>query len=267
MSDQPNATPAGWYPDPFGRYDHRWYNGAAWTADVSVDGGRFVDPLPLDVPRGPAVQFTPPAGVRGGSPYGGPTAVPHRPSRALAVLALIAGLVSITTGWMPIFFVIGAIAGVAAITLGAIARRRVAEGRAAGGGMALAGLVLGPIGLATCVIGVLLTGVLLRAVREYTEPGPVDVEVLSCEPDGRAVRITGTIENLDDEMHDYSLVVEIVDGRDVIDRDDVAIDDVAAGQQRSWERLVLTRGNTPDDPECEIFAVNGPFPFGLDPNP
>jgi oligoendopeptidase F len=42
---------------------------------------------------------------------------------------------------------------------------------------------------------------------------------------------------------------------------------VAAGEVRDWERLVLTRGNTPAVPECEIFAVNGPFPFGIDPNP
>ena len=38
------AYPAGWYPDPLGRFDHRWYDGARWTADVSLDGVRRVDP-------------------------------------------------------------------------------------------------------------------------------------------------------------------------------------------------------------------------------
>ena len=263
-SRSPDATPAGWFPDPLRRYDHRWYNGTSWTADVSIDGRRFVDPVPLDTPSTPAfAPGWPPAGAAPGvwvSP-----ATP--PSRTLAVLALISGLVAVTTGWMPIFFVFGAIAGVAAITLGIVARGRIRAGRARGSGMAVAGLVLGPIGLATCVIGVVLTGALLREVSEYTEPGPVDVEIVSCSAEGRSVRMTGTIENLDDETHDYSIVVEVLDDGDLIERDSTEVTGVAAGEVRDWERLVLTRGDTPAVPQCEIFAVNGPFPFGLDPNP
>ena len=38
------AYPAGWYPDPLGRFDHRWYDGTRWTPDVSLDGVRRVDP-------------------------------------------------------------------------------------------------------------------------------------------------------------------------------------------------------------------------------
>ncbi|MCX6522076.1 MAG: DUF4190 domain-containing protein [Actinobacteria bacterium] len=282
----PDTAPAGWYPDPLGRYDHRWYNGTAWTADVSVDGRRFVDPVPLDAPSNPThvAPVAPVAPVSGIAPSGsapfGPAGwppmgtahgvwvtPPSPPSRTLAVLALIAGLVAVTTGWMPIFFVLGAIAGIAAITLGIVARSRIRAGRARGSGMALAGLVLGPIGLATCVVGVVLTGTLLREVREYTEPGPVDVEITSCAAEGRAVRITGTIENLDDETHDYSIVVEVLDDGDLVERDSTELTGVVAGEVRDWERLLLTRGRTPAVPECEIFAVNGPFPFGLDPNP
>ena len=132
---------------------------------------------------------------------------------------------------------------------------------------ALAGIILGPIGLASCVVGVLLTGALLREVREYTEPGPVDVVVETCVVDGRAVRTSGTIENLDDQTHDYSIVIEVIDGGDVVDRDNVPVDGVTAGEVRRWEQLILTRRDTPADADCDIFAVNGPFPFGLDPNP
>ncbi len=263
----PDAAPAGWFPDPLGRYDHRWYNGSSWTADVSVDGRRFVDPVPLDAPA-TTVHGAHPATP---APFGpaplGWVPPASQPSRTLAVLALIAGLVAVATGWMPIFFVLGAVAGIAAITLGIVARGRIREGRARGSGMAVAGLVLGPIGLATCVIGVILTGALLREVRDYTEPGPVDVEISSCVAEGRAVRMTGTIENLDDETHDYSIVVEVLDDGDVVERDTTELTAVADGEVGDWERLVLTRGNTPVLPECEIFAVNGPFPFGIDPNP
>ncbi len=43
-------SPQGWYPDPLGRYDHRWFNGTSWTADVSTDGARHVDPLGITSP-------------------------------------------------------------------------------------------------------------------------------------------------------------------------------------------------------------------------
>ncbi|MDA2945115.1 MAG: DUF2510 domain-containing protein [Actinomycetota bacterium] len=40
MTSQP-----GWHPDPLGRFDHRFFDGSRWTADVAVDGVRRVDPL------------------------------------------------------------------------------------------------------------------------------------------------------------------------------------------------------------------------------
>jgi Domain of unknown function (DUF4190)/Protein of unknown function (DUF2510) len=280
VNDRPDRSTdeatAGWFPDPLHRYDHRWYNGTSWTADVSIDGRRFVDPVPLDAVT-PATHSAlygsgmPPQGAwqSPGVPAAGWSPAARPPSRTLAVLALIAGLVAVGTGWMPLLFVIGAIAGVAAIALAVIARGQIREGRARGAGMALAGLILGPIGLASCVVGVMLTGMLLREVRDYTEPGPVDVEITSCVAEGRTVRVNGTLENLDDETRDYSLVVEVVDGDggQVVERDSVEILEVVAGELREWERLVLTRADTPQSPECNIFAVNGPFPFGLDPNP
>lgn len=43
------ARAVGWQPDPYGRFAHRWWDGAAWTASVTAAGGgvRFdPDPLP-----------------------------------------------------------------------------------------------------------------------------------------------------------------------------------------------------------------------------
>ena len=39
------ASPQGWYPDPYGRFDHRWFDGERWTGDVANDGVRRVDPI------------------------------------------------------------------------------------------------------------------------------------------------------------------------------------------------------------------------------
>ena len=32
------AVPPGWYPDPTGRYDFRWWRGACWDGAVRLDG-------------------------------------------------------------------------------------------------------------------------------------------------------------------------------------------------------------------------------------
>jgi len=34
----PPAVPAGWQPDPSGKYEYRWWDGQAWTRSVSTGG-------------------------------------------------------------------------------------------------------------------------------------------------------------------------------------------------------------------------------------
>jgi hypothetical protein len=38
------AVPAGWYADPSGRYELRYWDGSAWTEHVSRAGQQFTDP-------------------------------------------------------------------------------------------------------------------------------------------------------------------------------------------------------------------------------
>lgn len=39
-----SATPAGWYADPSGRYELRYWDGSAWTEHVARNGQQFTDP-------------------------------------------------------------------------------------------------------------------------------------------------------------------------------------------------------------------------------
>jgi len=48
MSDNRGTAPPGWYPDPFGRHDKRFYDGAVWTDRVSSHGRESVDPATGD---------------------------------------------------------------------------------------------------------------------------------------------------------------------------------------------------------------------------
>jgi hypothetical protein len=38
------ASPAAWQPDPYRRYELRYWDGSAWTEHVSTGGRRAVDP-------------------------------------------------------------------------------------------------------------------------------------------------------------------------------------------------------------------------------
>ena len=41
---QVTTTPAGWYPDPSGRFELRYWNGTAWTEHVARGGQQYTDP-------------------------------------------------------------------------------------------------------------------------------------------------------------------------------------------------------------------------------
>ena len=56
---------SGWFPDPSGRHQQRWYDGTAWTGHVADGGARADDPLPPPT-TGPAA----PAGPAPGSTEG-----------------------------------------------------------------------------------------------------------------------------------------------------------------------------------------------------
>ena len=42
---QPGVA-AGWYPDPSGRFEHRWRDGQNWTSTVATQGQQYHDPVP-----------------------------------------------------------------------------------------------------------------------------------------------------------------------------------------------------------------------------
>ena len=61
MSEQ---APPGWFPDPFGRHEHRYWDGVQWTQHVGSHGHQSVD-APLVAPPSPttlasAAKVTPP---------------------------------------------------------------------------------------------------------------------------------------------------------------------------------------------------------------
>lgn len=236
---------AGWYPDPAARFELRYHNGHAWTADVSSAGQRFIDPHGV----------TPPDGSAPGA---------HRLGNGMGIAAMVLGIVSLTIGWVPFVFAIGIVLAILAIILGSIAIRR-GRRRGAATGPAIAGLVTGLVGIAVGVVGLVFTIVFVRAIDEYDNPVANDAEITACErdPDTDLVTASGTITNLGDVSADFSIRIEFVrDGTDnAHSRTRVSIEDVRPGETRTF---AATRAVDLDDVDCRIRSVDGPLPFGVE---
>ena len=251
--DAPSGTQgnAGWHPDPASRFELRYHNGRAWTADVSTNGERFVDP----------------AGSRPNAPTAAPqtqtassTPVGQNP---IATASMVLGIISIGIGWMPVIVALGLVAALLAIVFGITGRRR-AKTAGVGAGFATTGLITGTVGLLACVGGVLFTMSLLQAVDEFENPAPHDAAITSCARSGDEVIARGTLTNTSDSTSTYTVRVFFVrPGTDnARHQANVVIDDVAPGQTKTFE---TTRNVGELDLECIVGAVRGPLPYGVDP--
>lgn len=228
--------PSGWFPDPLNRYEHRYFNGESWTSDVSLGGERFVDPL--------------------GSDGDGTT---DKAANSAATASVVMGSIGLVVAWIPFVVVAGLVLAILAVVFGIKGLRRsrtTGTGRSA----AIAGTVMGGLGIAASIVGVVLSVMVWNEVVAFAEPGPVSTEVTECVVDGRRVDVEGTITNLDDERHDYTVFVEVDDRTEV-----VIVDSVAPDETVDWA-TVITAGTVLDDCEPDI-VVQGPFPYGIEVDP
>lgn len=221
---------AGWYSDPVGAHDVRYHNGIEWTGDVATNGIRHVSPLPQS---------------------GGAPTMPPPSDAPTGTVALVFGVISMTIGWVPFVCFVAIVFAGAAIIIG-LRRRRLDSAR----GAATAGIVTGLVGLAFCAAGIWLSIVLVQAVAAFEDPGPHEVELVSCgEVDG-VTRASGTITNLGTAERSYTIEVTFDGER----RQTGTVDDVPSGAQRSFD---IDENLRFDELDCSIVEVNGPQPFGL----
>lgn len=225
--------PAGWHPDPLGRYEYRYFNGYEWTADVSRNGARLVDP----------------AGI-GGTPGTSRTT----PRSGIATASFVVGLVSLLAAWMPFVFAIAAAGAVAGIALGVVGLKR------SGRGFAVAGITLSTVALLLCVVGFLLTRVVLREVDAYVNPGPHTPTITSCAVQNGTLTMAGTLRNDDTVAHDYTVIIEYVVSGTTKGTDTMVVKALApkAEAELRSDAVVVASG----DAVCKV-TVYGPTPFGV----
>jgi hypothetical protein len=249
VTSEPGAA-AGWYADPMGRYEHRYYNGREWTADVSGGGQRFVDPLGV-VPT--------PIGPTGGRNDSGANGAARN---GAATAAMVLGIVALSIAWIPFLFVLGVIAAVLALIFATVGWRRAG---ASGGSrsFAVVGFATAGSALVAAVLGGILSVVVLDVYDQYLNPQPSEVTVTSCELEGSRATMTGELTNTGDDASSYSVQVGFVrPGTDNPHRSElVAIDDVPVGATTTFEAQSQV---DLDEVDCVVLEVTGPLPFGLE---
>lgn len=121
----------GWYPDPHGRHQHRWWDGQRWTTHVADRGVASEEP---------------------GARAGGPDVAPARGgSRALNPKALLSLVLSVLA-YPFTFLLVGPLLAIGGIVLGVGARRELRDApEQTGDTLATAGIVLGLVALAAFV--------------------------------------------------------------------------------------------------------------------
>jgi len=196
------SSPAGWHPDPLGRFVQRWWDGSHWTGHVSdATGATAVDPTPIG--QAPASQesavlqpqqiYT--QGVFGagpqtpgyGLPGGGAWAAPQQiavanvsKSPGLAVASLVLGVGAFFFSLLPFFGLTSIPFAICAVALGIAGVARANKGYE-GRGLSIAGIVAGAAALLVSVVYIFAIG---DAVNDLDDGGynsdPIDG---ICNPD------------------------------------------------------------------------------------
>ena len=249
VNDSPSVA-AGWFPDPTGRFEVRYHNGRAWTADVADGGHRMVDP------HGVSASAVAPA--RATRPQAPDEPAPNRAATAGMIVAI--GAASLT--WLPFVVVVGVVLAIVALGL-SIAGLSRSGTTGSGRGSAIAGLSIALGALLLAVLGVAVSVLVYTEIDAFRTPGPHEATITECALNDSTVTASGTITNLGDEQRSYSIEVAIVRaGTDNVQRSPrVDIDDVAPGATASFE---LEGSVGVDAVDCRIESVDGPLPFGVE---
>ena len=220
--------PPGWLPDPSGRYQFRWFNGTAFTADVSTQGNRFVDPLPL-IP------------------------ITEQPTRGMAVAGFVIALVAAMLAWLPFVFVGGGLAAIAGFIFSLLGLRASRRQAGYARGLAVSGIAISVLAAGLTVAGFYFTRFAVRELDKIGDLGEYEAMVDSCTSKDGLTILDGHVTNLDDRRHDYYVDVEfVVDDRVVTGRY------VSVGSLDPGERGALHAAEFIDSNhvECQIRDVS-----------
>lgn len=144
-------------------YSQETYPDSAYAQQGSAPAGGYGTSGGYGTPGDSHLNAQPAYGAPAAAgPYDGGYATYDKP-KGLAIAALVLGILSLVAFWMPI---LGALLGLVAIILGAVALSKVKKGTAGGRGLAIAGVVTGVLGLLANLVVTALLGAVMSAVMQ-----------------------------------------------------------------------------------------------------
>ncbi|MFT3855141.1 MAG: DUF2510 domain-containing protein [Ilumatobacteraceae bacterium] len=240
--------PSGWFPDPYGRFELRYFNGQRWTGDVSAGGRQLVDA------EGTGAWIPPEQRPR-----------PPMRSRGVAIAAFVTAVCAATTGWMPLVFGASAIAAVVGFVLGIVGLRRARAQDGYGRDLAAWAVALSVAAVPICVAGFFFTRYVVEQVNRYDDPGQYALTHDECSLTSGTAVFAGTITNQERDTRSYEMTVTFSTGLIELSHRYVDVDDVGPGETVSW-RTSDTVQTSATSISCDVIAVHGPPPFGVRPN-
>ena len=243
MSD---VGPNGWFPDPYGRFELRYFNGQRWTGDVSAGGRQLVDAQGAE-------NWTPT------SPTG------PRPRRGLAIAAFVTAICAVSTGWMPLVFGAAAVAAVVGFVLGIAGLRQARRQNGYGRDLAAWAVALSIAAVPICVAGFFFTRYIVEQIDRYDDPGNYTITHGDCTAAAGQVTFDGTITNEESGTRSYELTIVYTTGLAEVGRRYLDVDDVGPGATQSWTTTDAVN-TVSTDVSCNVTDVHGPPPFGVRPN-
>ena len=234
---------------------------------MSVDGNRFVDPLPqpaLALQGAPAAA--PPLNHAAPLPYGpAPMPVGKPPPSRKATAALVLGIVAAVTAWVPFLFVLGLAAAVLAIVFGATTLRNLRGDLSPHNrrhrSFSRAALVLGAVAIGLCTVGVWLSVVVYRDFDRYVNVGVYSTTDTSCTVDAATATYRGVITNLSSTTRSYHIVIDFrrAGATSVLASGAADVTNVAPGADASYSATATVSEPAVD---CHVATITGPLPFG-----
>jgi hypothetical protein len=204
---------SGWFSDPLGRHEKRFYNGLVWTDRVMDGGYSRSDPIGNVAP---AMPFGPVgrAAVSGlvDQPSGG-----NAPAITAVALGILGAVVAVL---VPFGFLVGAVCGVVAVVLGLRGFRNLTGNGDTSNALATSGLMLGSLALIVAVyLGAAYYGFATTVRHALASSTTLVVTDASASRDQvvvtncyRAVvgapTATGTIVNTADKKQSFRVTIE-----------------------------------------------------------
>jgi hypothetical protein len=278
---------AGWYADPLGIHEKRFFNGHVWTDRVTDREVERRDPLGNAAPPPPytptvsgiAPQYA--AGPQYGvAPQYGthPQYVvaqqyvvvnPQHIGNGFAVAALVLGIIGVlfAGGWLS--YVFGLICGLLALVFGLLGRRNVTTRGASLGGLATAGIVLGCVALALGFYTMWRWHRVASTLRSFaTQVAAVDadptsnqVRVTSCYRDSatQAPAAAGTLVNTSGEKQAFRVTIAFrIAAAPTTVYGSGTTDEVSPGDSASWTARDLAGSFQPTS--CKAVRANAATP-------